>query len=515
MKLYLFLYVTSLFTINVFSQAPSIQWQRAFGGSSNEYASGITQTTDGGYIVTGYTFSNNGDVIGNHGDADVWVIKLNPSGIIEWQKTLGGSGEDWARRIRKTNDGGYIIVGRTNSTNGDVSGFHGGNWDCWVIKLDSAGNITWQKALGGSSIDQGYDIQPTLDNGYIVTCGSNSNDGDVTGNHGGSDFWVVKLNASGSILWQKSLGGMGNDLGGSIQQTFDGGYIVAGTSNSINGDVTGNNGSDDFWVVRLDSLGNIIWQKSLGGSSIDASQCIKQTTDGGYIVCGYTFSNNGDVSGNHGNYDAWIVKFNSLGTIIWQKTLGGTNNDQVKYIQQTVDGGIILVGNSKSTDGDVSENQGDWDYWVVKLDEIGTIHWQKSLGGSSFDEADCIEQTTDGGYVIAGRTNSNNGNVNGNNGGTDFWIVKLTQDGLSISEFELSNTILYPNPSNKFICLQSNISSDAFFYYKIIDLTGKIVQNNFSKFNDKISIENLTSGNYIIEFVNEKGEIATKKIIKN
>ncbi|MCU4189035.1 T9SS type A sorting domain-containing protein [Flavobacterium sp. HXWNR29] len=515
MKLYLFLFIIGLNTINVFSQAPNIQWQKAFGGTSNEYARSIIQTTDDGYIVSGYTYSNNGDVSGNHGDADYWLVKINSTGTIEWQKTFGGSGEDWARRIRKTTDGGFIVIGRTNSNNGDVTGFHGGSWDCWIIKLDSAGNIIWQKTLGGSSVDQGYDIQQTSDNGYIVTCGSNSNDGDITGNHGGSDFWVVKLNATGSIIWQKSLGGTGDDLGGSVQQTLDGGYIVGGNSNSTNGDVTGNHGNDDFWVVKLDSEGNISWQKSLGGSGFDGFQCIKQAIDGGYLVSGYTFSNNGDVTGNHGNYDVWVIKLNSLGNITWQKTLGGTNSDQAKYIQQTIDEGIIIVGNTKSNNGDVSNNQGDWDYWVVKLDGMGTLLWQKTLGGISFDEADYIEQTTEGGYIIAGRTNSNNGDVTGNHGNTDFWVVKLASDSLSNSEFEITNTILYPNPSSKFISLQYSTNPETSFYFKIIDLTGKIIKSSFSKFNDQINIESLTSGNYIIQIETENGKTETKKFIKN
>ena len=515
MKLYLFLFIIGLNTINVFSQAPNIQWQKAFGGTSNEYARSIIQTTDDGYIVSGYTYSNNGDVSGNHGDADYWLVKINSTGTIEWQKTFGGSGEDWARRIRKTTDGGFIIIGRTNSNNGDVTGFHGGSWDCWIIKLDSAGNIIWQKTLGGSSVDQGYDIQQTSDNGYIVTCGSNSNDGDITGNHGGSDFWVVKLNATGSIIWQKSLGGTGDDLGSSVQQTFDGGYIVGGNSNSTNGDVTGNHGNDDFWVVKLDSEGNISWQKSLGGSGFDGFQCIKQAIDGGYLVSGYTFSNNGDVTGNHGNYDVWVIKLNSLGNITWQKTLGGTNSDQAKYIQQTIDEGIIIVGNTKSNNGDVSNNQGDWDYWVVKLDGMGTLLWQKTLGGISFDEADYIEQTTEGGYIIAGRTNSNNGDVTGNHGNTDFWVVKLASDSLSNSEFEITNTILYPNPSSKFISLQYSTNPETSFYFKIIDLTGKIIKSSFSKFNDQINIESLTIGNYIIQIETENGKTETKKFIKN
>lgn len=514
MKINTVLGITILFCLNAFSQAPNLQWQKTLGGSSDEYSRSIIQNTDGKYLVAGYTYSYNGDVSGNHGDADGWVTKLSETGTIDWQKTYGGSGEDMIRRIRKTSDNGFIMTGRTNSINGDVTGFHGGTWDCWVVKIDEFGTIVWQKTLGGSSVDQGYDIQQTSDNGYILTCGNNSNDGDMTSNHGSLDFWVVKLNAQGDIIWQKSLGGTDDDLGSSIQETSDGGYIVAGNTNSNNGDVTGNHGLTDFWVVKLNALGDITWQKTLGGSSNDAFQCIRQTSDDGYILCGYTFSNNGDVTGNHGNFDVWIVKLNALGTITWQKTLGGSNADQAKYIQQTDEGGFIVVGNSKSTTGDVTQNQGDWDYWVVKLDELGNITWQKTLGGSSFDEADSIVKTADGGYILSGRTDSNNGDVTGNHGNTDFWVVKLAPQNLSISEFEITNTIIYPNPSSSFIkIINPNIEES--FNFKIVDITGKMVQNGFSKSNDPINIEKLVSGNYILHIETENGMKSIEKFIKN
>ncbi|MGX7667603.1 T9SS type A sorting domain-containing protein [Flavobacterium pedocola] len=515
MRTYLYQLTLLLFSVNTFSQAPALQWQKALGGMGNEYAHCIVEAAAGEYVMAGYTYSNNGDVSGNHGDADAWVVKVNATGAIVWQKTLGGSGEDWAKRIRKTPDGGFILTGRTASTNGDVTGYHGGfSWDCWVVKLNADGTIQWQKALGGGSDDQGYDIQPTSDGGYIVTCGTHSNDGDLTVNHGGLDIWVVKLNATGAIEWQKALGGTDDDLGGSIQQTADGGYILASNTNSNNGDVSGNHGNTDIWLVKLDSGGTITWQKTLGGGSSDAVQHLEKTTDGNYIVCGYTFSNNGDVSGNHGNYDAWVVKLNAVGTILWQKTLGGVNADQAKYIQQTPDGGFIVVANSKSTNGDVTQNQGDWDYWVVRLDELGTIQWQKTLGGSSYDEASCIEKTTDGGYILTGRTNSYNGDVTGNHGNDDFWVVKLATDNLSTSEFDGIQTILYPNPASNFIKVTTaNTASN--FSFKIFDVTGKIVLNGLSKFDSPITIERLANGMYLLQMETENGVRTTAKFIKN
>jgi len=298
-------------------QAPNIEWQKALGGSNDDEAYSVQQTSDGGYIVAGSTRSNDGDVSGNHEEVwwlvwDFWVVKLDRYGDIEWQKCLGGSDSDWAESIQQTSDGGYIVAGYTGSNDGDVSGNHGEK-DFWVVKLDRYGNIKWQKALGGSDSDWAYNIQQTSDGEYIVAGYTGSNDGDVSGNHGEKDFWVVKLDRYGNIEWQKCLGGSGGggsggDYAYSVQQTSDGGYIVAGETWSNNGDVSGYHGGGDVWVVKLDRYGDIKWQKCLGGSSWDWAYSIQQTNDGGYIVAGLTRSNDGDVSGNHGEKDFWVVK---------------------------------------------------------------------------------------------------------------------------------------------------------------------------------------------------------------
>ena len=418
-----FLFILFITPVNA-DTIPLIEWQKCLGGSSTDRANSIQQTSDGGYIVAGSIESNNGDVTGNHGGWDYWVVKLDSNGNIIWQKSLGGSGIDEAQSIQQTTDGGYIVAGISDSNDGDVTDNHG-YFNYWVVKLDASGNIIWQKSLGGSGIDEAQSIQQTTDGGYIVAGMSSSKNGDVTGNHGGWDYWVVKLDASGNIIWQKSLGGTGEDYTFSIQQTSDTGYIVAGYSDFNDGDVTGNHGNGDYWVVKLDANGNIIWQKSLGGSSWDVANCIQPTGDGGYVVAGVSSSNDGDVTGNHGGWDYWVAKLDANGNIIWQKSLGGSGNDEAKSIQQTTDEGYIVAGVSYSNDGDVTGNHGNGDNWVVKLDANGNIIWQKSLGGSGNDVAQSIQQTTDGWYIVAGMSSSNDGDVTGNHGGWDYWVVKL------------------------------------------------------------------------------------------
>ncbi|HEU5168728.1 MAG TPA: hypothetical protein VFU29_24455, partial [Chitinophagaceae bacterium] len=355
---------------------------------------------------------------------------LSQTPSIQWQKCLGGTSDDYGYSMRLTFDGGYIVVGTTLSSNGDVTGYHG-NYDCWIVKLDVGGNILWQKALGGTSRDEAYSVYQTLDSGYIMVGLTESNDGDVSGFHGGSDSWVVKFDSSGIIQWQKCYGGTDFEVAESIQQTSDGGYIVGGSTQSNDGDVSGLHGGDDYWLLKLDSAGNIQWQKCLGGTGFERAFSVVQTSDGGYIMNGQSLSNDGDVSGNHGNWDYWIVKVNNSGSIQWQKSLGGGNDDFGDDIHQTLDGGYILEGESYSDDGDVTGSHGTlWgDCWVIKLDASGNIEWQKCLGGTNIDAADFIEQNADSSYVVAGWTSSNDGDVTGWHGGFDVWAVRISSGG--------------------------------------------------------------------------------------
>jgi len=358
-----------------------IDWQKCLGGSDNEEAGSTQQTNDGGYIAAGYTTSNDSDVIGHYKLEDCWVVKLSQARNLEWQKCWGGSSYDYIHDIQQTNDGGYIAAGFTYSNDNDVIGNHG-LWDCLVVKLNQSGNLTWQKCLGGSQVELAYSAQQTADGGYIVAGSASSNNGDVSGNHSGQDYWVVKLNASGNLTWQKCLGGSGNDEARSIQQTADGGYVVAGYTSSKDGDVQGNHGNFDFWIVKLNQSGNLEWQKCLGGRYDEQAQSVQQTADGGYVVAGYAVSNDGDVSGNHGsNSDYWVVKLDPSGNLTWQKCLGGSQDEYAKSIQQTADGGYVVVGYTYSNDGDVSGNHGQNDYWVVKLNQSGNMEWQKCVGG--------------------------------------------------------------------------------------------------------------------------------------
>ena len=407
-----------------FSQAPAIEWQQSFGGSADDKALSAIQTIDGGYIIAGSTESNDGDVNDNVKKLNCWVVKLNGKAELEWKKCFGGESAHQANEIIQCRDRCYVIAGSTMLKDGNETGVHGSD-DYWIYKINTSQVQQWSRSYGGKSDDNAKSIQQTSDGGYIVAGWGGINGNNIKGNLGGNDFWIVKLNKQGSIVWQNSLGGSGIDNASGAVETPDGGFIAVGYSNSNNLNVTGNHGSTDCWLVKLDSGGIIEWQKSIGGSGLDYAYSIHVTKDKGFIIAGATESNDKDVKGNHGQSDAWIIKTDSLGKIQWQKCYGGKNNDVAYSIQQTGDGGYVFAGSTNSNDGGVSGNHGAMDVWVVKLDKEGTIQWQKCMGGTDAEQAKSIHQTNDGGYIISAFSKSKNGDVTTNKGNYDYWVIKL------------------------------------------------------------------------------------------
>jgi hypothetical protein len=485
-----------VFVINGLHAQPEIEWQRCLGGTGYDNGFFAQQTSDGGYILTGRTSSSDGDVIGFHGGQDIWVVKLSLTGDIQWQKCLGGTGVEYGNSIQQTTDGGYILTGYAESND---SVFHN---DLWVIKLSSTGEIEWQQFHGGINTEWGESIQQLPNGEYIISGIAASNDGDVSGNHGDFDIWVVKLSSAGDIQWQKCLGGIGREYGESIQQTSDGGYIVGGRTTSNDGDVSGNHGGQDIWVVKLSSAGDIQWQKCLGGSGEDIGAFTQQTSDGGYIVgAATTASNDGDVVGNHGGEgDVWVVKLSSTGHIEWQKCLGGTGGENSFSNLQMVNGGYIVSGSTRSNDGDVSGNHGGQDIWVVKLSSAGDIQWQKCLGGSVNENSYSIQQTTDGGYILTGRTSSSDGDVIGFHGYYDVWVVKLSPVITESPAFRTKSTSLqiFPNPSTGRVNLKTEAAlvGEAF---QVFNAKGKAVLNGqISAEEMPLSTEDLPVGIYTI-----------------
>ena len=364
-----------------------VTWIKTYGGVNRDVAHSIQQTSDGGFIVAGETYSFG--VV----DSDVWIVKIDSTGAIQWEKTYGGNGYEAARSIQQTSDGGFIVAGETSSFSSDT--------DVWVLKLNTNGTVQWQNRYGGTGVDKAYSLRQTSDSGYILAGETNS-----SGVAGGIDFWLLKLNANGGVVWQKAYGGGKDDVAYSVQQTSDSGYIVAGETNSFS-----SGGDVDFWVLKLDANGSVVWQKTYGGSKDDVGYSVQQTSDSGYIVAGKT-TTAGTIFD-----DIWVLKLDTSGNVEWQKTYGGPNDDAAYSIQQTSDSGYIVAGKSGSFGNILG------DMWVLKLKANGDVDWQKTYEGNNSNSANFILQTQDGGYILAGETSSFGA------GNADIWVLKTDKSG--------------------------------------------------------------------------------------
>jgi len=403
MKIILTFVIVLVISIQWSHSQPEIAWSSVYGGSDDDYGAYIFQTSDKGFFIAGSTKSNDSIVTGHLGWRDFWLLKTNAYGIFEWQKCLGGSHEDIIFDCIPTESGGYVLCGESRSSDGDLT-VNNGEYDLWMLEVDTIGIIKWQKSIGGSEVDCGYKIINSKNGGYVI-CGSSEShtiNGVPTGVKGYNDYWILETDSIGNIIWQKFYGGTYQDAAWDIMYTNDGGLITCGSTGSQDGDVTGSHGGWDGWILKMDSIGNIIWKKCYGGSAWDTFHHIEKCEDGGYIVSGETASNDGDVSGNHGEYDVWLVKLDSLGNIESQKCFGGSDIENAGAMLQTTDGERILYSNSKSNDGDVSGNHGSVDGWCFKIDSAWNIRWQRSLGGSDFDGSSNIIEINEDEYMMTG-----------------------------------------------------------------------------------------------------------------
>lgn len=487
--------------------APTITWQNCYGGSADEVGHRLVRTSDHGFVVAGFTTSVDGDVSGQHGDHDTWAFKTDSTGALIWQRTVGGVSWDNAHGLAQALDGGFFLAGMMTPypiLYSQVS----------AVKLDGLGNVVWSVDLGGSSNETARDVAATSDGGCIVAGSAASNDGDVSGNHGLSDAWVVKLDNAGAMQWQRCFGGSGHDDGWAIINTTDGGYLLAGSTWSLDGDITVNLGSGDVWLVKIDVAGNIQWQKTLGGTWSESPRDLLATSDGGYLFAAETRSSDGDVLGQHGDQDMWIVKLDANGDIQWQNCLGGTGLDIPLDIDQLADGGFILTGNSRSTDGDVSGNHGIMDAWVARLSDQGTLLWQKAMGGTDFDGGDAVEVMSNGRSMIVGHTQSADGDVQNFIGVRDVWMIELGEEDLATgvpSGSDLPDPIAIPNPTNGLVHVTEQIGP--LVHYSVFNLLGAVVRSGRLETPDRtIDLSALPPGPYLIDGTTGQGSFQVRVI---
>ncbi len=408
----------------------TIEWEKTFGGSGEELAKKVLET-DNGYIVLGQTNSQSGDVKSNYGQSDIWITSLDHNGNLLWSKNYGGSQNEDINDIIQTKDKGFVFIGTTDSKDGDITN-HKGSTDVWVVKINSAGSIEWQTSYGSFYDESGKSISQSPDGDYVILATARLSAGDIPEKIGKLDAWVAKISPNGVIRWSVCLGGEDDDFAESITVSNDGSILLTGFTYSNDTYIKGNHGQSDVWAAKLSSVGDILWQKCYGGTEGDKGEHIISTLDGGYIIAAHTFSNNGNVSLNHGTSDAWIIKINSSGTIQWEKCFGGSKAEEAHSIIQNKDGQYVVAAHTFSNNLDVNGNHGLVDCWIFKLDIFGRLLWQKNYGGSAEEVASSIHAAEANSLVFAGKTSSNDYDISKNNGKTDFWVAKIVDSDLLI-----------------------------------------------------------------------------------
>lgn len=502
---------------------PTIKKQGTLGGSGDDFLWTICPTKDGGFVAGGKSYSGKSGEKrqDSRGLGDYWIIKIDKQQKIQWQRTIGGNGEDNLKSVIQTSDGGYAVIGESSSTiSGEKTQNSRGGTDYWLVKLDSLGRIKWDRTYGGSGTEYIDNVVQTADGGYILAGSSDSYlSGDKSEiSRGFFDYWVVRLNKHGEKLWDKTIGGYDYEFCSPIEPTTDGGVMIGGFSQSnISGEKTEDSrGGYDYWVVKLNRFGQIEWDKTLGGNDGDYGRGLQQTDDGGYLMTGSSLSNqSGDKTENsRGGFDFWVVKFDGKGTVQWDKTIGGNaDDDGVWNLEKTSDGGYIFGGFSRSSiSGEKTEDsRGDADFWIVKLDQSGNIQWDKTIGGDAFDDMISIKEISPNNYLAGGYTYSgiSGDKTQESRGGADYWIVNLDynipfakansqQNESSIIKPGSNNKQLlnvYPNPVRDVLHLQVNGKA----LVSLTDQAGKIIFTRFVENNASINVANLHAGIYYLK----------------
>jgi hypothetical protein len=431
--------ILTCFSISIIQAQVDTLWTKTFGGNSYDCGYSVQQTTDDGFIITGYTESFGA------GMRDVWLIKTTGFGDTLWTRAFGGPSDDQAYSINQNSDGGFIITGYTLS-------FGAGMYDVWLIKLDASGDTLWTKTFGGSNDDLGLAVQQTTDEGYILA-GYTSSFGD-----GLNDVWLIKTNSSGDTLWTKTYGVNGDELGYFVQQTEDEGYIIAGEYTTSIGI-----GTSDIWLIKTDASGDTLWTKTFGGEFDDNGHCVQQTSDGGYIITGSTLSFGAGV------YDIWLIKTDASGDTLWTKTYGARGDEQGYSVQQTLDEGYIITG-FKRVFGINNTN-----IWLIKTDASGNQLWTKTFGGSKDEQGYSVKQTSDGGYIVTGFTTPLGSDYE------DVWMIKTTPDVNSVKNNNINIPSAdalfqnYPNPFNPATTISYGLPLPGHVLLQVYDLRGREV----------------------------------------
>ncbi|WP_207434174.1 Ig-like domain-containing protein [Sabulibacter ruber] len=525
------------------------QWNYRFGGSGNDLLTVMIKTTDGGYLLGGTSSSSiSGDKTeDSRGGKDFWIVKISSAGTKQWDRRFGGTADEELNSLIETTDGGYLLGGYSASgIGGDKSEAGRGGKDFWVVKVSSAGTKLWDKRFGGSADEDLRSVLQTRDGGYLLAgtslSGAGGDKSEVS--RGGIDYWVVKINSTGTKLWNKRFGGSAHDELTAALETVDGSLLLGGYSASgTSGDrKQASQGLTDYWIVKLSSTGSKQWDKRFGGTAEDVLQAITPTTDGGFLLGGSSFSGKaGDKSeDSKGNKDFWVLKVSSSGNKEWDKGMGGIADDELRSLLITSDGGYLLAGSSASgISGDKTDGtRGGKDYWVVKATENGAKLWDKTYGGASDEELRTILQTSDGAYLLGGLSASG---VSGDRtqptqGLTDYWIVKagpstnqaptasagaVDKSPTAHSPEHPENTLsTAPNPFTEKITLQFKLAHQDHVTLKVFNEQGLEVASLYEgegeagrHYSYEWNAKQQKPGVYIIRLVTTAGKTIHRKVV--
>ena len=465
-----------------------IGFEKTYGGPGTESARRVQITPEGGYIMVGHTTSH------DSADANIYVIKTDMFGDTLWTKSIGGSGLDYGYSIYKTNDGNFIIAASTKSTGA-------GGDDFYLIKIGGNGAVLWAKTYGGTGEDIAREAIQTTDGGYIIVGYTNSPGASFF------DAYLIKTNANGDTTWTKTYGGMSYDAGTSVKQTSDGGYILLGETFSFGA------GSSDYYLIKTDATGNITWTKTYGGAAVDEGSYVQLTSDGGYIVIGDS------ESYGAGDADIYVVKTNATGDSLWSKTYGGPLKDVGKTIEPTSSGGYIIAGVNRSVGIGFLP-----DVWILNINSIGDTIWTKTYGGANHEHGYDAKQTADGGYIVVSHGNIVPGNKE------DVYLLKLDSLGnmdsttninpiFVASELLINSFAVYPNPSNGIFKVELNSNNSSYpAEIKLLNAAGQIIYEEnippiISTYSTTINISEYAKGIYFLGVTSNNYSITRKVLL--
>ena len=508
-KLFLLVFVLSTW---MQAQTLSLAWEKSHGGSNYDGGMFVRELTGGGYLTVGTTNSSDGNISTTFGNYDIAVFRLDASGNHLQTYSYGGSSDDLGVRVLYDNNGGYFVIGYTASSDGTAT-HNRGQYDFWIISAQATGNVLWQEVYGGSNVDVVRDALMTPSGNIVMAGYTRSNDQDVSGNHGNMDGWLVSVNKNtGLINWQLPIGGSQTDRLEAVTQLPSGDFIVVGTTDSSDGDLTSNKGGMDILVAKVSSTGNLMWAENFGGSSEENGYDVTYDASGNIYLTGFTHSSDQDFSGgNNGGSDAFVMKLDGTGNLVWAKTYGGTATETA-YGMTWLNNNLVMTGHAESSNGDLTGNYGDKDVWVFAVDTAGALLGQKNFGGSQYDNAHYIITNTAGNLVLTGASGSSDNDVSNNSGNLDRWTVELSST-LEIINPTSWNGRIYPNPATEYLILHSPEPIDQI---SISDIDGRFIRQylpgQVKSF--RIPVGGLNAGTYILHIRTGK-ETFTGKFLKN